>query len=225
MVIDELILEITRRCNMACDHCLRGDAEPIDMSDDLIKAVVSQVEYIGTIVFTGGEPSLVPKKINRFIDICEEQGVDVGNFYIVTNGKKASNEFLSSIIRLFAFVCDREEGITMLDVSNDIYHEAEGQDDKEIDKLKAFTFFNRRERLGDDRVIDMGRAYSNGIGATRAHLNSSVPEEEDGNIRGSLYINALGDIVYGCDYSYEEQKDFTAGNIIEQPLLQIIKEI
>ena len=31
MHICNLIIEITRRCNLQCDHCLRGNAESIDL--------------------------------------------------------------------------------------------------------------------------------------------------------------------------------------------------
>ena len=27
----DVVIEITRRCNMCCAHCLRGDAEAVDM--------------------------------------------------------------------------------------------------------------------------------------------------------------------------------------------------
>jgi MoaA/NifB/PqqE/SkfB family radical SAM enzyme len=66
--ISQLIVEVTRRCNMMCDHCLRGDEQSIDMSDDVIKAVLSGVSSIGSLVFTGGEPTLAVDVIERFID-------------------------------------------------------------------------------------------------------------------------------------------------------------
>lgn len=36
IAIDDLILEVTRRCNMCCLHCLRGEAENLDADIDLI---------------------------------------------------------------------------------------------------------------------------------------------------------------------------------------------
>ena len=52
---NSLMLEITRRCNMACAHCLRGDAENVDMNRTLIEQVFSQTEQVGALVFSGGE--------------------------------------------------------------------------------------------------------------------------------------------------------------------------
>ena len=53
-----LCLEITRRCNMACAHCLRGDAQNVDMSHEIIDRALENVLSIGSLTFTGGEPSL-----------------------------------------------------------------------------------------------------------------------------------------------------------------------
>lgn len=43
IAVDSLILEITRRCNMKCLHCLRGESENLDMSIKMVDAVFSQI--------------------------------------------------------------------------------------------------------------------------------------------------------------------------------------
>ena len=30
VVMSDIVIEVTRRCNMACKHCLRGEAENLD---------------------------------------------------------------------------------------------------------------------------------------------------------------------------------------------------
>ena len=30
--VESLVIEVTRRCNMRCEHCLRGDAQNLDIS-------------------------------------------------------------------------------------------------------------------------------------------------------------------------------------------------
>jgi len=59
MNIDNLIIEITRKCNFTCDHCLRGEAQNKDIDHKVIDALLdNNIEYISNITFTGGEPSL-----------------------------------------------------------------------------------------------------------------------------------------------------------------------
>lgn len=33
---DSLVLEVTRRCNMNCAHCIRGETENIDMQHEVL---------------------------------------------------------------------------------------------------------------------------------------------------------------------------------------------
>jgi len=63
---DNLVLEVTRKCNMNCAHCLRGNAEDKDISFDLIDILLDNIDSINMITFTGGEPSLNVKALKYF---------------------------------------------------------------------------------------------------------------------------------------------------------------
>ena len=86
--VGNLCLEVTRRCNMGCAHCLRGNAENLDMSRETIDQVLEQVDMIGQVTFTGGEPSLNMDTIRYFL---RRQG-DTGNcrvlFLLQPTGKQ-----------------------------------------------------------------------------------------------------------------------------------------
>ena len=58
---NSVFIEVTRRCNMCCAHCLRGDAENIDIQEKYIDAFLDSFEKgacISSLTFTGGEISL-----------------------------------------------------------------------------------------------------------------------------------------------------------------------
>ena len=82
--INDVVIEMTRRCNMTCDHCLRGPMQKKDQTKENIDKFFSHVDGIGSITFTGGEPSLVPDLIEYARQSAERNGVEIGNFYIVT---------------------------------------------------------------------------------------------------------------------------------------------
>lgn len=86
--ISECILEVTRRCNMCCDHCLRGDAQNSDLDLAHVKKLFSHIDSIDTLTLTGGEPSLVPEIIQGIADAARENNVNIERFYMATNGKK-----------------------------------------------------------------------------------------------------------------------------------------
>lgn len=41
---NSVFIEVTRRCNMCCAHCLRGDAESIDIQEKYIDAFLDSFE-------------------------------------------------------------------------------------------------------------------------------------------------------------------------------------
>ena len=90
--INSLMIECTRRCNLSCKHCLRGDTQNLNMKPRHISALLKNVDYISSVTFTGGEPLLYPQAIDAFIQSVKEFNVDVGNFYIATNGTRASED-------------------------------------------------------------------------------------------------------------------------------------
>lgn len=91
----DLILEVTRRCNMGCEHCLRGDAEDLDMPDELIENIFAGISETTVLTFTGGEPALAVKKLRTALDLAKKYGTRVREAYIVTNGKEITEEFLA----------------------------------------------------------------------------------------------------------------------------------
>ena len=90
LYIKNLCIEITRRCNMRCAHCMRGDAESVDISLKHISNLLRHVRYIHHFNITGGEPSLNVRAIRHILERVCAYGITVNNFYIVTNGSVAS---------------------------------------------------------------------------------------------------------------------------------------
>ena len=68
--IESLTLEVTRKCNLACEHCMRGDAKNVNMTYDVIDKVLDneEINSINQLGFSGGEPTLVPDLIIYTID-------------------------------------------------------------------------------------------------------------------------------------------------------------
>lgn len=67
---------------MSCDHCLRGETEKLDMSMKFMCSLLNQVEHIGAVTFTGGEPSLAVDSIEAFLAYAKLQRVSTIQRYI-----------------------------------------------------------------------------------------------------------------------------------------------
>lgn len=97
--IQDLVLEVTRRCNMACPHCMRGDAQDRSMSMHTIESILSRVSRILTLTFTGGEPSLRADILLKTLELAKKYSVEVDQVYLVTNGKEVTDLFLETCRR------------------------------------------------------------------------------------------------------------------------------
>lgn len=101
MNIPNLIIEVTRKCNMACPHCLRGDAEKISFDYKMLPNVFSGIDYIDTITFTGGEITVALPTFEKIVEYICTRNIKFGNFYIKTNLKKVSKKFLLLVDMLY----------------------------------------------------------------------------------------------------------------------------
>ena len=75
ITISNLVIEVTRKCNMFCDHCLRGDLQNIDLKKEYVDSLLNQVDQINNVTFSGGEPSLNIPIIEYFLEQCKEKNL------------------------------------------------------------------------------------------------------------------------------------------------------
>ena len=73
--IGALELEMTRRCNTNCLHCMRGIAENID----------HQIISIYEILITGGEPFLNKEGLAYFLESLIINNIELHYYFQITN--------------------------------------------------------------------------------------------------------------------------------------------
>ena len=227
MHIDELVIEITRRCNAACWHCMRGDAQDKDISNDTVDKILEGVTSIGTITFTGGEPSLAVDRIQYIYEQIRNRSIDLQGFYVVTNGKIPSRELMHVLIDLYEIIEYPNDGTTVLSISRDQYHADEIYPEEADHLYRALKFYEPDHRKDEIKIlINEGRAYENGGGKRDAYISSlAVRENAEGTpegIEGTVYVNVLGDVIPSCDMSYESQMKNKMGNVHDKPLSEIL---
>ena len=224
MDLYNLIVETTRRCNMKCPHCIRGKAQNRAMPIEHLRAFLQQIKYISCVTFTGGEPTLPSgiKVMYNFMDVCNALGVTVGSFYMVTNAKVWRPDIAIVVGDLYHF-CDDNEA-TYIDISTDQYHDEIASKRRwfkyELEEALDIRFgiegiVGMRENIRFDNVISEGNAHDWGTGRYMEPQDVYLEYWDDDQPRiteGDIYINCDGNIINGCDWSYESQK--RAENII-----------
>ena len=220
MYINDLVIEVTRKCDMRCSHCLRGMAQNKDMDYSIIDKVLSEVRSIGGVTFTGGEPTLGIKAIKYFIKRAKELGTYIGYFYVVSNGKKQSISLAKALIDLYS-MCDERE-MCCLCVSRDQFHDS-GND---TPLYEALSFYNKEERKGKipfEALLNEGMAYLNGYGTREVkHDGFDIEEDDELRVDNLVYISSNGSVVDGCDFSYDRIDEESLGNIMHESLSNII---
>lgn len=230
MHIQSLILEVTRRCNLQCRHCLRGPAQAKNMSFETIRKALEGVNSIGNVTFTGGEPALNVKAIEYFTDYIRGWHIRLGSFYVVTNGKIASRSLVKALGRL-AWICDEIShdgdfdcgGLVM---SRDQFHKELGYDQTRARELYGkYAFYHDDERAHDiEMPIYEGFAVDNGVGVRDPQIDHPVVTKDDSytGVEGTVYVNVNGDVIPSCDMSYESQELEKIGNVHKANIFDII---
>lgn len=217
--IGSLVIEVTRKCNMICDHCLRGEAENINIKEEYIENVLKQCNFISNITFTGGEPSLNSKAIEHFISLVDKYNITIGSFYIATNGKNIKEDFLVAICKLYS-ICDEPE-MCEVNISKDYYHQINTNTDGGLLKALSFVSF-RDENRTEGRWINEGYYAENFDNGRKNNLEEYYIDDNyisDGNI----YLNAKGQIIAGPNWSYKSQNKYIICNHNDNLLEKIIK--
>lgn len=210
ITLDTLIIEVTRKCNMQCDHCLRGEAQRSNIDHSYITSLLENVSYISSLTFSGGEPSLNVKAIQFTLQELVRLNISVNNFYIVTNGSKTSmnKAFIDVCCDLYRYQDDREDmGRYLLEMSDDYYHDQDLHQEV-VDYLSIYTFFRvRGNNYTNDNLIKQGRQKRGRDLYVDSDLDVEFSDYDDSEFRilGDLYLNTKGLITTNCDMSYINQ--------------------
>ncbi len=221
IIIDDLCIEVTRKCNMNCQHCMRGEAQNISLDYNLIDTLFNNPELniiaINRLIITGGEPTLNYKTVLEIIKKIMQKSISLKSFIMVTNGSNYNNELIDALNTFYQYKLSFNKNDTFdIICSLDQYH----QQPKEeiIEKYKKLPYFKGNyKKLYYEDIICLGRAYLNHLGDINTYylskeslkycLHSNYPtlyEENNTIFLKELYLSSKG--LYGfyiLDATYE----------------------
>lgn len=220
----DLVLEVTRKCNMSCAHCMRGEPENINLQFSQIKPLFDCIEGIDTLTFSGGEPTLNINVMQDILDYCKKHNLPIYNFYIVTNGKTIPDEFIMFLTHLYAYCRLHNPDVkdySGIALSQDDFHESIPDNNKAI--LESFVCYRPEDKKTDftqTSIIPIGRAKQLSPNdykiASKLDMYYRTKEPDISKFHNIFYIDececyvtANGKIMFDCNQSYE-QEDMTA---------------
>ncbi len=156
---NSIVFEITRKCNLKCEHCVKGAAQNITITKSIINKVLDSVGFCKSIYLTGGEPFLEIDIIEYLVDKIIEKNITVLSFSCVTNGTILNNR----IVNLFEKInlhcrknidnleillgenIEKDNSIVAISISCDPFHE-------KADYKKALNFYKDKLKHTDISV-------------------------------------------------------------------------
>lgn len=145
------MLEVTRKCNLRCEHCMRGEPQNVNMSDEILERVFNQVDQVYHLSLTGGEPFLVPDVLEKMVDIIIENKIHLCRCTTVDNGtilNELGIRSIKALNRLGKYIYENvwsekirndpnEKLPISISISNSIYHKNDIQ--KAIEFYKSYA--------------------------------------------------------------------------------------
>lgn len=183
---NSVFIEVTRRCNMCCAHCLRGDAESIDIQEKYIDAFLDSFEkgaYISSLTFTGGEISLNIPAIRYTLKAVKERGIAVGSFYMVTNGKAVDKmaDLAMASLEWWNYCDDKDDYSCGLCISSEVKYPVKGMMNSDILYGGGFSTCNITPRSEENRIEEFIANNDSQLEDNRRIPIKYIPEVYYGN--------------------------------------------
>jgi MoaA/NifB/PqqE/SkfB family radical SAM enzyme len=218
MEIDQLTIELTRRCNLKCAHCLRGAAQKVDIDPNIICKFLkkNQIDYITTLTFTGGEPCLNILAMKTIVNYIIKFDIQINMFYMATNGTIFNPDMLKPLSDIHSLIYYNDSDAFLIEISNDEYHT--GKIDNRWNLLNIHYKYKNRDKIN---IISEGRGLELNKYGTKS-IKDDVWTYRGDYLEGLIYINAKGHLLKHCDYSYKNQNIRHHGHCLSKPLLDFI---
>ena len=96
---------MTRRCNLKCKFCAKGEPQNIDISKSIIDKTLDEMQgvFINSLRVSGGEPLLVPELIEYLFDNIIEKHILINDIVIFTNGLNTDLQLCNSICKIIRY--------------------------------------------------------------------------------------------------------------------------
>ena len=110
-MLNQAAIEVTRRCNLKCNHCMRGPSQNIDITENIIDSFLDNDEIlsIGELLFSGGEPTINSAMIIYTIDKIINNYLNIYRLSMVTNGIVFDHDLIDAFNRFNNYRNNREK--------------------------------------------------------------------------------------------------------------------
>lgn len=224
-LIKDLSIEITRRCNQKCKHCMRGEAQNIDISREYIDKLFSEEKLIiMNLNLSGGEPTLNEDIIEYIIDKIINERQLVLSLQMTTNGLIYSKRIIAAFEKFYDYVNNVVKNLynyfeltgpyALIRISNDQYHRPT-TNYQEYHGNVTIIYTGYKDVL-DDEILLAGRAKNFVFGRYYDYRLNEILYHNNGIVdifNNSFYLTATGYVTTNGDGEYNDMDIINLGLI------------
>ena len=104
LYIHNLELIVTKNCNLACRHCMRGESENKEMNLSLLHRLFKRKMHIETLYLNGGEVFYNPKVLSDTINEIIKNNILLNGIVITTNGTLYTGEIICILKKALDYI-------------------------------------------------------------------------------------------------------------------------
>lgn len=216
--IRTLTFEVTRRCQLRCEHCLRGREQDKNLSEEVVDKMLSQVSSIGELTFTGGEPTLNLPIIRYILEKVKNENIRVDGFFIATNGLENQMELAHMILEYMPMFDDPD--YCSVAISRDMYH-GTYKISSPVQYLACYSDVKEQpDEYNFKGLLNRGMAKENYLPNTydRPYDTEFDIEsyEQNGEVEVEIdlvYVCYNGTICADCDLPYEDMEYYSVTTV------------
>lgn len=219
---------------------MRGEAQDLTISQDILDKFFSQVEAIDTIYFSGGEPLLEIDMIDYVVDCIAKYNVDVKALSLISNGT-INNE---KILKVYEkFVSDGIDRTAELIISDDKFHDLEKS-------KKSQQFYKNRNKNKNIMIADFKPLQKSDLKSLKRAgkaidlikknqeelikenyfimqpilINHRIKIDDGGFIGCAMNLSANGNLGYHYETDYDSVDNLSFGNIQDKAIHDLIDD-
>lgn len=201
-----LVMEVTRKCSCACEHCIRGAAQNKEMDSMMVREIIGNIKP-SWIHLSGGEPLLNMEATEEVLGNPYVSGVSV-----ITSGNIPQKN-TDKLVRILRGIKHLEFSIG---ISKDLYHPRNTRINYFEDELDLQGIPHGTHDVSR-KILSLGRGSVIGW----EELVEEFKYEEE----ATWYVTVDGDLYPTCDISYKAirkfKKELCFGNALENSLEEL----
>lgn len=229
-----LSVEITRKCNLKCVHCLRGDAQNISITPLILDKLFDNVKDCKIITIMGGETLLELDMLDYFVSKIISSKWNLKSLQLTTNGTVLDDRVILILSRL----AENTKAHILLRISKDQFHNIKNS---EI----AYNYYSSHNKHKNISVECSSRPIKNlrYVGRAVNYVNSLSVDDiksmgftitvpftktmhririEDNTVICPIQISVNGNVSLDEEISYDDLDRLSLGNIINSSMAEMI---